>query len=234
MGTSSTKDTSTSGKWSSAVYVGRVVLCQLFADDLVFHALSSKRGSAPSSRTPHRLSRLNEAEALHRQDVAYCGEMGCVIALQEHTPQCQILPLSRSGAQDVLRLLAEWRALLRGYCTSRSGKSSETLQPEQLVDLEFSVVLPQAPKVLPLPGFRLLLSRILLMCLAALQLVVSKGPGQRRNADRGSPFFFFEMWLAVSFQWLGVARRGCFGRRVAPRLFLPSLPVADILQHSRV
>ena len=176
---------------SSVGTVRRVVLCQLFADDLVFHALSSKRGSAPSSRTPHRLSRLNEAEALHRQDVAYCGEMGCVIALQEHTPQCQILPLSRSGAQDVLRLLAEWRALLRGYCTSRSGKSSETLQPEQLVDLEFSVVLPQAPKVLPLPGFRLLLSRILLMCLTTLQLVVSKGPGQRRNADRGSLFFFF-------------------------------------------
>ena len=48
-----------------------------------------------------RIAEFDSAEALHREEVPYCGEIGCVIALQEHSPQCQILSLSHSGAQDV-------------------------------------------------------------------------------------------------------------------------------------
>ena len=137
---------------------------------------------------------------MHRQDVAYCGEIGCVIALQQHPPQCHILPSSRSGAQDVPRSLAECRALLRGYFTNSRGKSYETLQPKQLVNLEFAVVLLQAPSVRPLRAhgalpqqrppcrqtFFLSLTettlvfgisaRALLMYLAAFLLVVSIAP----------------------------------------------------------
>ena len=131
-------------------------------------------------------------EALHRQDVAYCGEIGCVIAPQKHPPQCH-----------ASRLLAGCRALRGVTSPDAVASPSETLQPKQLVDLEFSVVLLQAQqKVKPLLahgafphenppcaarpslvvldrdgfGFRLLRTRILLMYLVTLQLPVSIRP----------------------------------------------------------
>ena len=115
--------------------VRHVVLRQRVADDHVFRALRSKRGPVPQSPARRRLVSLSETEALHGQGVTYCSVIGCAIALQECQLQCQIPPLSRSGAQDVPRSQAEYPVLLHCYFTSTSGKCSETLQPKQLMDL---------------------------------------------------------------------------------------------------
>ena len=59
-----------------------------------------------------------------------------------------------------------------------------------------------------------------------------------RGVARRFFFFFFETWLAVAFQRLGVARGGFLVAFLSGEwlgaLFLPSLSVADNVHNSRV